>query len=162
MEQKQVVVEVLQLALSELDKCEKEPVVEQSKQVLNNLISRLNGKEIINPAVKERKLPPILGKESDKKKLTSILPNSNISTTFQKSQAGDVAENDLTVAQVLFDAYVKNYKEKYGSLTAKQLKAALKKDGVSVELIAEHLQIDISKYTGEARFEVVLQRLLNL
>lgn len=158
MEQKQVVVEVLQLALSELDKCDKEPVVEQSKQVLNNLISRLNGVEITQSGAKERKLPPILG--ADKKKLSSILPNTN--TTLQKSKEEDVAASEMTVSQMLFEANVKAYKEKYGTLTTKQLKAALKKDGVAVELMAEHLQIDISKYTGEARFEVVLQRLLNL
>lgn len=158
MEQKQVVNEVLSLALSELDKCEKEPVVEQAKQVINNLIDRLSGKvkEQVLTA-KERKLPPILG--ADKKKVSSQSTN----TTSQKSQEEDVVESsDLTAAQILFDANVKKYKEKYGSLTAKQLKAALKKDNIAVEVLAENLQIDISKYTGEGRYEVVLQRLLNL
>lgn len=156
MEQKQVVNEVLSLAISELEKCEKEPVVEQAKQVLNNLIDRLNGKVKEQTQVKERKLPPILG--SDKKKLTSI----STSTILQNEQEVAVESSNLSVSQMLFDANVKKYKEKYGSLTAKQLKAALKKEDIAIEVMAEHLQIDISKYTGEARFEVVLQRLLNL
>lgn len=157
MEQKGVVVEVLSLALSELDKCDKEPVVEQAKQVINNLIDRLNGntKDIVQ--AKERKLPQILG--ADKKKVN----NQSLNTTPQKNQEEVAVESsDLSVAQLMFEANVKKYKEKYGSLTAKQLKAALKREGVPVELMAEHLQIDISKYTGEGRFEVVLQRLLNL
>lgn len=158
MEQKQVVNEVLSLALSELDKCDNEPVVEQAKQVINNLIDRLSGKvkEQVLTA-KERKLPPILG--ADKKKVSSQSTN----TTSQKSQEEAAVENsDLTASQILFDANVKKYKERYGSLTSKQLKAALKKDDIAVEVLAENLQIDISKYTGEGRYEVVLQRLLNL
>lgn len=150
MEQKQVVVEVLTLALGELEKCNDEAVVLQAKQAVSNLIDRLSGK------IKERKLPPILGQ--DKKKA-----NLNLNTTPEQSQvAEDVAESDLSAAQIMFEANKTKYKEAYSELTPKQLKAALKKEGLAIEKVADDLQIDISKYTGEARFEVVIQRLLNI
>lgn len=158
MEQKEVAIEVLSLALAELDKCPTEPVIVQSKQAVTNLISRLKG---IEPEVKKRTLPPILG--LDKKKATTLqnnLINSDITT--QKSPEEGAVEGDLTVSQIMFEANVKKYKESYGELTPKQLRAALKKEGIGIEKIAEDLQIDISKYTGEARFEIVIQRLLTL
>lgn len=158
MEQKEVAIEVLSLALVELDKCPTEPVIVQSKQAVTNLISRLKG---IEPEVKKRTLPPILG--LDKKKATTLqnnLINSDITT--QKSPEEGAVEGDLTVSQIMFEANVKKYKESYGELTPKQLRSALKKEGIEIEKIAEDLQIDISKYTGEARFEIVIQRLLTL
>jgi len=153
------VIEILQSALTELEKETASPLQKQTKQGIENLIARAEGKVVGGKS----HLPPILGVAMNvqKKTAATIAPG----TEQAEKDAAEVdrlqkdTELNLTLEQKAFQAQIEKYVAAYGNMNAKQFQAALKQHSITIEAFADTLLIDVSSFTVPQKHAVCLERL---
>lgn len=156
------VIEILQSALTELEKETASPLQKQTKQGIENLVARLEGKVVGGKS----HLPPILGVAMNvqKKTAATTIPGTEQAEkgAAEGSELKDIIAIDaemLSMEQKIFNAQIEKYVAAYGTLTPKQFQAALKQDSITIEAFADTLLIDVSSFTVPQKYEVCLQRL---
>ena len=153
------VIEALNTALAELEKETASPLQKQTKQGIENLIARAEGKGVGGKS----HLPPILGVAMNvqKKTAATIAPG----TEQAEKDAAEVdrlqkdTELNLTLEQKAFQAQIEKYVAAYGNMNAKQFQAALKQHSITIEAFADTLLIDVSSFTVPQKHAVCLERL---
>lgn len=153
------VIEALNTALAELEKETASPLQKQTKQGIENLIARAEGKVVGGKS----HLPPILGVAMNvqKKTAATIAPG----TEQAEKDAAEVdrlqkdTELNLTLEQKAFQAQIEKYVAAYGNMNAKQFQAALKQHSITIEAFADTLLIDVSSFTVPQKHAVCLERL---
>lgn len=153
------VIEILQSALTELEKETASPLQKQTKQGIENLIARAEGKVLGGKS----HLPPILGVAMNvqKKTAVTIVPGTEQAEkdAAEVEQLQKDVQANLTLEQKAFQAQIEKYVAAYGNMNAKQFQAALKQHSITIEAFADTLLIDVSSFTVPQKHAVCLERL---
>ena len=153
------VIEILQSALTELEKETASPLQKQTKQGIENLIARAEGKVVGGKS----HLPPILGVAMNvqKKTAATIAPGTEQAEkdAAEVEQLQKDVQANLTLEQKAFQAQIEKYVAAYGNMNAKQFQAALKQHSITIEAFADTLLIDVSSFTVPQKHAVCLERL---
>ena len=153
------VIEALNTALAELEKETVSPIQKQTKQGIENLIARAEGKVVGGKS----HLPPILGVAMNvqKKTAATIAPGTEQAEkdAAEVEQLQKDVQANLTLEQKAFQAQIEKYVATYGNMNAKQFQAALKQHSITIEAFADTLLIDVSSFTVPQKHAVCLERL---
>ena len=153
------VIEALNTALAELEKETASPLQKQTKQGIENLIARAEGKVVGGKS----HLPPILGVAMNvqKKTAVTIVPGTEQAEkdAAEVEQLQKDVQANLTLEQKAFQAQIEKYVAAYGNMNAKQFQAALKQHSITIEAFADTLLIDVSSFTVPQKHAVCLERL---